>query len=85
MKNSFKLEIIQTRRKLENHELLHYRERLSHLLILGGIVSMCLEDNELYVEYNPNKFNLESFKAVLSDIGFPLKERLAFSTLHLSA
>lgn len=85
MKNLFKLEIIQTHRRLEDYELKLFREKLGHLLILGGIISMCLEDNELYLEYNPKKFNLESFKAVLSDIGFPLKERLTFSTLHLSA
>jgi hypothetical protein len=85
MKNSFNLEILKTNRILNKLEQDLFREKLKHLLTLEGIKSMCLEHKELYVEYNPNKFNIESFKAVLIDIGFPLEEKLTFSALHISS
>jgi hypothetical protein len=84
MKNTFNITILNTKRKLNDDDRIYYRRLLRPLLGLDSIISLCLEDNELYVEYDPNLFNIESFKAILLDIGFPLKERLTLSALQVS-
>lgn len=83
MKNSFSLEIISTERNLTQEEQLDFRKQLRNLLKLEGVISMCLEKRELYIEYDPSKFNLFPFKQVLGSIGFPVSS-LKLDVLHYS-
>jgi hypothetical protein len=82
MKNTFNLEVINTGRMLTSEEQQKFRLRLNELLKLEGLISMCLDADSLYVEFNPQLFSLGSFKSVLSDIGFPLKHELKLATYH---
>ncbi|PLW96107.1 MAG: hypothetical protein C0591_09545 [Marinilabiliales bacterium] len=80
MKNLFKLEIISTTKVLNKEEQALLRNTLKPILKWQSIKSMCLEEKELFIEYNPDLFNLESFKMVLIDIGFPLIAESSFSS-----
>lgn len=73
MKNSFNLKIVKTSKKLTTEEQNTFRQKLKPLLNVSGIMSLCLEDKELYVEFNPTSFNLDSFKQSLIVAGFPLE------------
>jgi hypothetical protein len=82
MKNTFHLEVLNTDRVLTSAEQHKFRARLKKLLKLDGLISMCLETERLYVEFDPLLFSLGSFKSVLSDIGFPLKQDLKLASYH---
>jgi len=82
MKNTFRLEVMSTERALTEKEQNEFREQLEHLMKLNGIISMCLEAENLYVEFKPDIFNLESFKLVLTDIGFPLERNVKLASFH---
>lgn len=73
MKNSFNLKIVKTSKKLTTEEQNTFRQKLKPLLNVSGIMALCLEDKELYVEFNPTSFNLDSFKQSLIVAGFPLE------------
>lgn len=83
MKNSFSLEIISTERNLTREEQIDFRKQLRNLLKLEGVISMCLEKRELYIEYDPSKFNLVPFKQLLGNIGFPVSS-IKLDVLHYS-
>jgi len=73
MKNLFNLEILKTNKKLTTEEQNSCRQKLKPLLNVSGIMALCLEDKELYVEFNSTLFNLDSFKQSLMKAGFPLE------------
>ena len=76
MKNSFNLEILKINKNLTAEEQETFRQKFKPLLELSGITALCLEAKELYVEFNPILFNLDSFKLLLIELGFPLKLEL---------
>lgn len=71
-----KLEIINTFRTLSESEQNIIRKKLNHLLNFDGLISLCLESKELYIEFDPITFNIDVLKLVLSDIGFPLLDHV---------
>ncbi len=73
MKNSFKLEILKTNKTLTTEEQNTFRLKFKPLLNLVGIMSLCLEAKELYVEFDPTLFKLDSFKLNLLETEFPLE------------
>ena len=73
MKNLFKLEILKTNKTLTTKEQKDFRFKFKPVLKIDGVLSLCLEEAHLYIEYDPKSFNLDSFKDVLTDAGFPLK------------
>ena len=73
MKNLFTLKILKTSKTLTTEEQKAFRLKLQPLLKLDGIMSLCLEEEELYVEFHPTFFNLDSLKLILKDLGFPLE------------
>jgi hypothetical protein len=85
MKNTFEIEIINAGRLLSSNELIGLRSRMKSLLDIEGIISLCLEPDTLYVEFNPNLFDLEIFKLLLYDVGFPIKEDIRLASIHLVA
>ena len=82
MKDTNRLKVMKTEKALTKKEQIAFRSRLKRLLKLEGMISMCLESHNLYVEYNPKRFNIESFKSVLNDIGFPHKQELNVASFH---
>ena len=73
MKDSFKVEILKPIKTLTTKEQNTFRLKFKPLLKLEGIMSLCLEAQELYVEFDPALFKLDSFKIILKKAGFPLK------------
>ena len=84
MKNLFKLEVLKTNKILTTEEQSNFRLKFKPFLNIAGIISLCLEEEHLYIEYDPITFNLDSFKEILTAVGFPLgheKIKLASSNL----
>ena len=73
MKNLFKLEVLKTSKTLTAKEQNDFRLKFKPFLNIDGVSSLCLEEENLYIEYDPKSFNLDSFKDILTDAGFPLK------------
>ncbi|MBK5193960.1 MAG: hypothetical protein JJE07_12285 [Flavobacteriaceae bacterium] len=73
MKNLFKLEVLKTNKTLTAKEQNDFRLKFKPFLNIDGVSSLCLEEEHLYIEYDPKSFNLDSFKDILTDSGFPLK------------
>jgi len=73
MKNLFKLEVLKTNKTLTAKEQNAFRLKFKPFLNIDGVFSLCLEEEHLYIEYDPKFFNLDSFKDILTEAGFPLK------------
>jgi hypothetical protein len=73
MKNLLNLEILKTNKTLSTKELMAFRLKFIPFLDIDGIASLCLEAEYLYIEFNQKKFNIDSFKRILTDTGFPLE------------
>ena len=73
MKNSFNSKTLKTNKTLTTEEQNIFRQKFKPLLKVDGIISLCLEAENLYVEYNPVSFKLDFFKLNILDMGFPLK------------
>jgi hypothetical protein len=73
MKNLFKLEVLKTNKTLTEKEQNDFRLKFKPFLNIDGVSSLCLEEEHLYIEYGTKSFNLDSFKDILTDAGFPLK------------
>ena len=72
MKHSFKLEVLKTNKTLTTEEQSNFRLKFKPFLNIAGIISLCIVDEYLYIEYDPISFNLHSFKEILTAVGFPL-------------
>ncbi len=72
MKNLFKLEVLKTNETLTAKEQNDFRLKFKPFLNIDGVSSLCLEEEHLYIENDPKSFNLDSFKDILTDAGFPL-------------
>jgi hypothetical protein len=68
-KNSF--QIIKTSTVLTEKEQNDCRVVLKDALKQRGIISLCLDNQYLFVEYNPEFLNTEKIFLMLEDIGFP--------------
>ncbi len=79
-----RLKVMKTEKILTQYEQNAFRSQLKQLLRIEGMISMCLESRNLYIEYNPKRFSIESFKTVLKDIGFPLKKELNVASFHFT-
>jgi len=82
MKNTFRLEVLNTERVLTNDEQHTFRMKLKHLLKMDGILRLCLDDENLYVEIEPGVFNLDAFKSILTNIGFPVARNVKMASFH---
>lgn len=76
MKSSNSLKIINTRFMLSQNQQARYRDRLKQLLKNEDIISVCLEDRSLFIEYEGNTKNIVSILDFLSAINFPMEEQL---------
>lgn len=72
MKKSNQIQIVTTSKILSEIELNKYRTLLKSVLEQKGIISLCLDVKNLFVEYNPEIWNTEKIYAVLEEAGFPV-------------
>lgn len=73
MKTLNKVKIFKTSRILTENEQSSFRLKFKPFLNTNGIISLCLEERHLYLEYNSSIFNLTNFKNKLNYFEFPLK------------
>jgi len=73
MNNLIKLEVLKTNKTLTAKEQVDFRLKFEPFLNIDGVISLCLEEEQLYIEYDQKSFNLDSFKDVVTGAGFPLK------------
>lgn len=73
MKNSLNIETLEINKTLTIEEQNTFRMKFKPLLKLEGLISLCLEEEELYVEFDQSRFKLDSFKITLVEMGLPLK------------
>ncbi len=72
--NSF--QIIKTNTVLTEEEQSGCRELLKDMLKQKGIISLCLDKEDLFVEYNPEILNVERIFLMLENIGFPTNKEI---------
>jgi hypothetical protein len=73
MKESFQVAIIHTISSLSEVEQIHYRNQLRQLVKNEGIISICLDDKSLFVEYKPQTIGKKDIQRFLYDNEFPIK------------
>lgn len=76
MKKSNSVEIIDTKFILSQKQQVRYRDRLKQLVKNVGIISICLDNESLYIEYTEDILNKASIRELLLDINFPMKKQL---------
>ena len=82
MKTFIKVKEFKTSRILTTNEQSSFRIKFKPFLDSNGIISLCLEERYLYLEYNSNIFNLTKFKNELNYFEFPLKHTIKSSTVQ---
>lgn len=75
MKKSFNLEVFKTNKTLTTKKQETFRLKFKPFLNLDGIMSLCLEEEYLYVEFDQSLLNLDSFKRNLTVVEFPLERK----------
>ncbi len=83
MKGSFNLEIINTKNTLSNNQQAYFRDRLKPLLKKEGIISICLDDSSLFIEYNPDVLDRALITDLLLENNISISEPLAKSKLDI--
>lgn len=76
MKRSFKLKVLKSSKTLTEKEQEAFRLKFKPLLNLNGIISLCIEAKDIFVEFNAKVLNLEAFKQILIENGFPLESKI---------
>jgi hypothetical protein len=76
MKNANRIEIIDTNYNLNADQIKIHKNKLQQLKNKSGILSLCLDEKSLFVEFSENLISLASIIDLLSDINFPVKEQL---------
>lgn len=77
---TYKLEIIKTERILSEAEQTMLRKRLRHLLTKKGIISICLDNEYLFIEYDGNIYNPESIQPLLITTSYLLANGLRMAS-----
>lgn len=74
MKESYHVEIINTKGIMSSAQQAKFRNRLKKLLEREEIISVCVDDRSLFIEYNPNTLNKASLKNLLREYSSSLNE-----------
>lgn len=72
MKNSNRFEIVKPNKKLTNNEQNNCRDLIRPLLNKEGIISLCHDNENLFVEYNPEILTINSIYVFLAETGVPV-------------
>lgn len=73
MKTLFNLESLKTNKSPTIKEQNSFRLKLKHLLAFDRIISLCIDEKNLYAAFKPTLFNLDLFKQNLLNNVFPLR------------
>lgn len=76
MKKANSSQIIKISTVLTEEEQSDCRELLKDTLKQQGIISLCLDKEYLFVEYNPEILNTEKIFLMLEDVGFPVDKEI---------
>lgn len=76
MKKANSFQIIKISTVLTEEEQSDCRELLKDTLKQQGIISLCLDKEYLFVEYNPEILNTEKIFLMLEDVGFPVDKEI---------
>jgi hypothetical protein len=80
MKESYDVEIVNTKGILNSNQQAFFRNRLKQLLEKEEIISICIDERSLFIEYNPNTLSKTSLKDLLIEYSSPMGELLLEST-----
>ncbi|MGD9993680.1 MAG: hypothetical protein AB7S69_10300 [Salinivirgaceae bacterium] len=75
MKNKNYLKRLITQKVLSEKEQKEFRLKLKGFSNINGIESICLEAEELFIEYNPLKLSERIINSELSKINFPANSK----------
>ena len=76
MKKANSFIIIKTISVLTEKEQSDCRVLLKDMLKQQGIISLCLDKENLFVEYNPEILNLENILQMMENVGFPADKEI---------
>jgi hypothetical protein len=79
MKKSNNLEIINTKFILNKNQLAYYRDQLTQFLKEAGIISICLDNKSVFIEYMEGISNTAIIRGLLQEINFPMNKLLSKS------
>lgn len=77
MKKANNFIIIKTISVLTEKEQSECRVLLKDMLKQQGIISLCLDNENLFVEYNPEILNVENIYQMMENVGFPADNEIA--------
>lgn len=77
MKKANSFIIIKTISVLTEKEQSECRVLLKDMLKQQGIISLCLDNENLFVEYNPEILNVEKIYQMMENVGFPADRVIA--------
>lgn len=80
MKESYNVEIVNTKGIMSSDQQAFFRNHLKQLLEKEEIISICIDDRSLLIEYNPNTLSKASLKELLIEYSSPMGELLLEST-----
>ncbi|MFP4622166.1 MAG: hypothetical protein ACLFM7_12705 [Bacteroidales bacterium] len=84
MRQNYVIEIIRTELAFSKAEQRIMKNKLEPLLLEKGVINMCLEANNLYLEYDSNFINMVQFKDKLKEVGFPVLKNSKERSRHTS-
>ncbi len=76
MKKANSFIIVKTISVLTEKEQSDCRVLLKDMLKQQGIISLCLDNENLFVEYNPEILNLEKIYQMMENVGFPADKEI---------
>ncbi len=76
MKKANSFIIVKTISVLTGKEQSDCRVLLKDMLKQQGIISLCLDKENLFVEYNPEILNLEKIYQMMENVGFPADKEI---------
>ncbi|MGD9992902.1 MAG: hypothetical protein AB7S69_06355 [Salinivirgaceae bacterium] len=77
METTNNLKIVNTRFVLNQKQISYYKNELKKLKNDAGIVSLCLDEKSLFIEYSKKEISSESIINSLVELNFPMQEKLS--------
>ena len=76
MNTTNNLKIIETSFSFNQDQVSFYKNQLKQLKGVSGIISLCLDENSLFVEYSKSEISTDSIINHLKELKFPMKEKI---------
>jgi len=82
MENQYRIKRVYVNKKLTETEQKVWRLKLKSMVELTGIVSICLDDEVMFIEYNPILIQGNSIIKELKRINYPMRGSAQVSLYH---